>query len=106
MVAPYLRFVQLPHRQALRYVQPLREGGSLPAIVDTMMACSSRYLATYRAVCAGDGAAGPLALAAPSASAIPRVPWRICSRNTCCRLRNEGVAGRTHSHSLLHQYYD
>ncbi|HEX6063509.1 MAG TPA: HipA family kinase [Longimicrobiales bacterium] len=25
----------LPHHQALRYVQPLREGGSLPAIVDT-----------------------------------------------------------------------
>jgi hypothetical protein len=35
MVASYLPFVQLPHRQALRYVQPLREGGSLPAIVDT-----------------------------------------------------------------------
>jgi hypothetical protein len=27
--------MQLPHLQALRYVQPLREGGSLPAIVDT-----------------------------------------------------------------------
>lgn len=25
----------LPHHQALRYVQPLREGGSLPAVVDT-----------------------------------------------------------------------
>ncbi len=27
--------MELPHHQALRYVQPLREGGSLPAIVDT-----------------------------------------------------------------------
>jgi hypothetical protein len=27
--------MQLPQQQALRYVQPLREGGSLPAIVDT-----------------------------------------------------------------------
>ncbi len=27
--------MQLPHHHALRYVQPLREGGSLPAIVDT-----------------------------------------------------------------------
>jgi hypothetical protein len=27
--------MQLPRLQALRYVQPLREGGSLPAIVDT-----------------------------------------------------------------------
>jgi hypothetical protein len=27
--------MQLPHHQALRYVQPLREGGSLPAVVDT-----------------------------------------------------------------------
>ena len=27
--------MQLPYHQALRYVQPLREGGSLPAVVDT-----------------------------------------------------------------------
>lgn len=27
--------MQLPHHHALRYVQPLREGGSLPAVVDT-----------------------------------------------------------------------
>ena len=35
MVAPYLPLMQLPRHEALRYVQPLREGGSLPAIVDT-----------------------------------------------------------------------
>ena len=43
---------RLPTLVALRYVQPLREGGSLPAIVDT--GAGGRYVVKFRG--AGQGA--------------------------------------------------
>jgi hypothetical protein len=71
----------LPRLTAIRYVQPLREGGSLPAVVDTE---AGLYVAKFRGAGQGAGAlvaeliaaglAGALGLPVPEAALLEVAP--------------------------------
>jgi hypothetical protein len=76
------RLQKLETRTALRYVQPLREGGSLPAVVDTD---DGLYVVKFRGAGQGAGALVAELIVGQLTQAIGlRTPELIRKFRTCC----------------------